>query len=118
MTATRWGLRLLGLINTAILARLLAPADFGLLAMAMIVVSFIEIWFLAGLTLRLFKQERNPRRFQFCLDITHYAGCVSLPGYGCIVESGGKGFFNEPSCNHSLAVLAPAILTAAEQYRH
>jgi lipopolysaccharide exporter len=42
MTAARIGVRSLGLISTMILARLLAPADFGLIAMAMTVVAMLE----------------------------------------------------------------------------
>src|SRR5689334_5836707 len=34
LLATRWGMRLLGLINLAILGRLLDPEDFGISAMA------------------------------------------------------------------------------------
>lgn len=42
MTAARVGVRSLGLVSTMILARLLAPADFGLIAMAMSVVALLE----------------------------------------------------------------------------
>jgi len=39
---SRWGMRLLGLLSTLVLARLLAPTDFGIVGMAMIVVGFSE----------------------------------------------------------------------------
>jgi lipopolysaccharide exporter len=42
MTAARIGVRSLGLISTMILARLLAPTDFGLIAMAMTIVAMLE----------------------------------------------------------------------------
>lgn len=38
----RWGMRGLGLISTIILARLLVPADFGLVAMAMAVIGIMQ----------------------------------------------------------------------------
>jgi lipopolysaccharide exporter len=41
--AIRWCDRLLGLLSTLILARLLTPADFGLVAMAMLVVGLLDI---------------------------------------------------------------------------
>lgn len=45
--ATRWGVRLLGLLSTVVLARLLDPEDFGLVAMASvftgIVMAFTEL---------------------------------------------------------------------------
>jgi len=40
--ASRWAVRLLGLVSTVVLARLLTPADFGVVGMAMIVVGFSE----------------------------------------------------------------------------
>lgn len=43
--AMRWSVRLIGLVSTMILARLLSPEDFGLVAMAMIVITFIDTLF-------------------------------------------------------------------------
>lgn len=43
MVAMRWAVRLVGVVSTIILARLLAPDDFGVMAIAMLVVSFIEV---------------------------------------------------------------------------
>lgn len=42
MVATRWVLRLLGLVNVVILARLLSPGDFGIVAMAMAFVAIAD----------------------------------------------------------------------------
>ena len=41
MVSMRWTIRLIGLVNTAIIARLLIPADFGLVALAMIAVDLV-----------------------------------------------------------------------------
>ncbi len=49
VVAFRWVARLLGLINVAVIARILSPTDFGLVAMAMLVLSFIEAWLAFGL---------------------------------------------------------------------
>ena len=38
MVAMRWCVRLIGLVSTVILARLLTPSDFGVIAMAMVFV--------------------------------------------------------------------------------
>lgn len=48
MVAARWGIRLIGIVSTVILARLLVPADFGLVAMTMIVVGLAEVLFAYG----------------------------------------------------------------------
>ncbi|WP_291299253.1 lipopolysaccharide biosynthesis protein [Elioraea sp.] len=44
MIASRWVLRLIGLVSTVVLARVLTPADFGLVAMAMLVVGAVEVF--------------------------------------------------------------------------
>lgn len=44
MVGLRWATRGLGLISTFVLARLLTPADFGLVAMAMLIVGLIEVF--------------------------------------------------------------------------
>ena len=43
MIALRWAVRLTGLVSTVILARLLTPTDFGVVAMAMLLVGMLEI---------------------------------------------------------------------------
>jgi lipopolysaccharide exporter len=42
MVMMRWSLKAIGLINTIIIARLLTPDDFGIIAMAMIAFAFLE----------------------------------------------------------------------------
>lgn len=42
MVAARWAVRLIGLVSTLILARLLTPGDFGVIGVAMLVIGFIE----------------------------------------------------------------------------
>jgi len=51
----RWAMRALGLLNTFILARLLSPADFGLVAMGMMVISLVEVLGHAGHLLALIR---------------------------------------------------------------
>lgn len=45
---SRWTVRLLGLLSTIVLARLLTPADFGVVGTAMIVIAFSEAMFEMG----------------------------------------------------------------------
>jgi O-antigen/teichoic acid export membrane protein len=44
MVGMRLGIRGIGLVSTMILARLLTPADFGIIAMAMLVIGFVEVF--------------------------------------------------------------------------
>jgi len=64
MIALRWAIRLTGLVSTVILARLLEPRDFGIVAMAMIVVNTLEIFNQTGQKLVLIRLE-NPTKDHF-----------------------------------------------------
>ena len=46
--SVRWSLRILGLISTLILARLLAPADYGVVAIASMIVGVVEVFSRTG----------------------------------------------------------------------
>ncbi len=61
MIAMRWSIRLIGLVSTVILARLLTPADFGVVAMAMIVVGLLENFSQTGQRLAIIRMP-NPTR--------------------------------------------------------
>jgi lipopolysaccharide exporter len=64
MIALRWAIRLTGLVSTVILARLLTPRDFGIVAMAMIVVNTLDIFNQTGQKLVLIRLE-NPTKDHF-----------------------------------------------------
>ena len=61
MVATRWSYRLLGLISTMILARLLTPQDFGTVAIVMALVYFVDAFFDFGFDLALIKNQQASR---------------------------------------------------------
>lgn len=61
MIAMRWATRALGLVSTVILARLLSPADFGLIAMAMVVVGLLEVFTHTGVDLALIRDRHATR---------------------------------------------------------
>ncbi len=62
MIALRWAIRLTGVVSTIILARLLAPHDFGIVAMAMIVVGSLEIFSQTGQLLVLIRMKDPTRQ--------------------------------------------------------
>lgn len=92
----RWSMRLLGLVSTFILARLLTPADFGLVAMGMLVVGFVEAWLYFGLDTALIQNQRATRE--------HYDTAWTLRLLQSVVVAAGVAFaapyaakyFNEP----------------------
>lgn len=61
MVAMRWSLKAIGLVNTLILARLLAPADFGIIAMAMVAVNFLQVVAEMNVDLALLRNRETTR---------------------------------------------------------
>ena len=61
MIALRWSIRLTGVVSTIILARLLVPADFGIVAMAMVVVGMLEILNQTGQKLAIIRHAEPTR---------------------------------------------------------
>jgi O-antigen/teichoic acid export membrane protein len=61
MTAARAAARALGLVSTVVLARLLTPADFGLVAMATVVAAAIELLTLFGFDAALVQRREISR---------------------------------------------------------
>lgn len=61
MVAMRWSIRGIGLVSTVIMARLLTPADFGIVAMAMLVVGFLEVLSSFGIDLALIRNTEAQR---------------------------------------------------------
>lgn len=61
MIAMRWGGRLIGLASTLVLARLLTPSDFGVVAMAMVFVAILELASYAGVDLALIRDRQAGR---------------------------------------------------------
>src|SRR5579872_3725969 len=57
----RWAVRFLGLISTIVLARLLVPADFGIVTIAMIILGTVEVFAQTGQHLAIIRHP-NPTR--------------------------------------------------------
>ncbi|MGB0909718.1 MAG: lipopolysaccharide biosynthesis protein [Nitrospirales bacterium] len=62
MLAMRWGVRLIGLASTVILARLLMPEDFGMVAMAMVFVGLVTQLLDFGLEFGLLRNPHAERK--------------------------------------------------------
>lgn len=63
MMGLQWAVRALGIASTAILARLLTPADFGLMAMAMLTLVVVAMFGVSGQDLALIRMGRPSRDY-------------------------------------------------------
>lgn len=106
MIALRWAVRLTGLVSTIILARLLTPADYGIVAIATLILGIIEVFGDAGQVIAIIRHP-NPTR-------EHYnaAWTISLMfgfGLALIVLAAAPLtviYFHEPRSKLVLEILA------------
>ena len=115
MIAMRWLMRIIGLISTIILARLLTPADFGIVALALIVVGLLEILSWTAVDLALIR-EQDPTRehydtawtIQIIQGIVIAYALIYLAPYASI-------YFDEPLINNVIQLLALRTLITSFQ---
>lgn len=106
VVAARWGIRGIGLISTLILVRLLTPADFGVVAMAMIVVGMVEVFGETGLVLYVIRHpDPKDDHFNTVWTLRLIVGLV-LAAVLFLGAEQGAIFFNEPAIEPAIQLLA------------
>ncbi|MBK5910945.1 hypothetical protein CCR85_05485 [Rhodothalassium salexigens] len=106
MVAMRWAMKSVGLVSTLVLVRLLDPADFGVIAMAMIVVGFLEVLTMAGVDLAVIRHE-NPERADY--DAAWTLQVLLAAGIGALLlvcAPYAAAMFDEPKLVAVLRALA------------
>lgn len=113
--AVRWCLRLMGLVSTVVLARLLTPADYGIVTIATMIVGIVEVFGRTGQYSAIVRHP-NPTR-------EHYdsAWTVSLLlgfGLGLIIWALTPitvAYFHEPRAKLVVEILAFRTMMAGSQ---
>jgi O-antigen/teichoic acid export membrane protein len=111
--AIRWGDRLIGVVSTLVLARLLVPAEFGTFALASIVVGFADVVLDLGVHIALLRDPQSGR--------TEYDAAWTLrlvqSAFAALVVSAAAyptaAWFGEPRLAALLPWLGLALLIAA-----
>ena len=102
--------RSLGLVSIVILARLLVPADFGLVAMAMSIIGFIDLATSLSFDVALI-QRPNPNREDYdtawTLNVAVGAGCALIIA---ALAFPAASFYDEPRLTAVMLVLAGSWL--------
>ncbi len=102
----RWSVRALGFISTLILARLLTPEDFGIVAMATVVAGLANVLFEFGVATVLV-QDPNPKKKDYDTAWSLRLLQASLAAFGLLaVAPLAVGYFDEPRIEHVLWVIA------------
>lgn len=102
----QWGVRLLGAISTIVLVRLLGAEDFGLIAMAMAVITLIDQLSDFGISWALIK-DKHAGREEFDTAWTIQQGQMLLVGgLAAAAAPFAADFFNDPRITPVLQVIA------------
>lgn len=106
MVALKFIERALGLISTLILARLLVPQDFGLIAIAMSILGLLEVLGSFGFDIALIQNQRADRRYyDTAWTLTVGYGVLSSIAIICIAVPCAH-FFREPRLEYVLYAIS------------
>src|SRR5690606_25079900 len=113
MTAQKWFSRLSGLLTVVILARLLAPADFGLVAIALSIIPFLTLLSDLGFSTYLVQaRDPTPEHYSTAFWYSCVAGTVLAFGLG-LLGYPLQMFLDVKDVVPILWALAPVVLFAA-----
>jgi O-antigen/teichoic acid export membrane protein len=115
MIAMRWAIRSVGLLSTVILARLLSPDDFGVVAMAMVAVAMLQVFAQSGVDLALLRSEAPQREHYdaaWSLEIIQGAVLAAALFLSAPLVSGK---FGDPRVDEVIRVLALSALIGGFQ---
>lgn len=113
MGGLRWGLKLLGIVSTLIVARILTPQDYGLVAMAIMVSSFMQVWLDFGVRQSLIQNQQADREDY---DTAWSVRIIQGTSIALILAAGSPfiaDFFNEPQLTSLLWLVAASIVLTA-----
>lgn len=107
---TRWSIKFIGFLNTVIMARLLMPADYGVVAMAMLVVGLVQAMMDFGATTALLRKEQLSTAeidSAWTLRLLQSLGVSALL---LAVAPFATDYFSEPRVLHVLWALAACVI--------
>lgn len=112
MMAMRWSIRGIGLVSTIILARLLVPEDFGVVAMSMILVGLIEAISTAGVDLALIRNADAKRKHYDTAWTFRLLQAIFVSVMLLLLAPVIAQYFNEPRVVEVIRLLAIGALAS------
>lgn len=96
MVAARWSMRGIGVVSTIVLARLLTPADFGLIAMCAVMMGFVSVFAESGQDLAVIRHpDPRPEHFDTAWTMSVCAGTAVAVVLVAIAPLGGWYFHDQ-----------------------
>lgn len=115
MVAMRWSVRAIGIVSTIILARLLDPQDFGLVAMATVVVGLADTVFSLGVEAALIQNREATREdFDTAWTIQVLQGAI-VAALLALAAPLAVRYYGEPRVELVLWILAAGYLVQSAQ---
>jgi lipopolysaccharide exporter len=110
MSLMRVSIKGLGLVSTIVLARLLAPADFGLVAMAMAMINALELFGAFNFDVALIqRQDASRESYDTAWTLNILLG-ITLALLLLVISFPAADFYNEPRLRAVMHVLALGVL--------
>lgn len=111
--AMRWTDRLIGIASTLILARVLVPDDFGVIAMAALVIGFIDVLFDVGVNVALIQNtEATPAHYHTAWTLRLIQAAVATVLI-IVAAPFAADYFKDPRITPVLQVSAIGVLLVA-----
>jgi lipopolysaccharide exporter len=109
----RWILRGVGLISTILLARLLMPRDFGLMAMATVVIGFLEVLFSQGVDTALIQNASATRAHWDTAWTIRVVQGTAMAGLLVVLAPFASRLYGAPRMTMIMPILAIGTLAAS-----
>jgi lipopolysaccharide exporter len=105
----RWLVRILGLVNTIVLARILIPSDYGVVAMAMLLVGLIQAMSDMGVAVALLRNKQADDQDIHSAWTLRCLQGLAMAALMLVAAPFAAVFFNEPRVQGVLWILAACM---------
>lgn len=110
---TRWLIKGIGFLNTIIMARLLMPEDYGIVAMGMLIVGMTQTFLDFGATTALLRKEKvSQDEIDSAWTLRLIQGCVASAVL-LVIPPFAVAYFHEPRLQYILWAFAASVLLAS-----
>jgi len=106
----RWGVRLIGLFSTVIVARLLVPADYGLIAMASLVMTLVQVFIESDAGNALLREPNASEAFQHSTWTIRFLQSLVLALVISLAAPLASAYFREPRLEAVIWVFAVSVV--------
>jgi lipopolysaccharide exporter len=110
MVTMRWAMRVLGIVNVGILARILTPEDFGLIAMSMVVAGLVEGFLNAGLDRAILQRGHGTQDFYDTAWTIRLCQMLLIAAFIAAAAGPTAIYYNEPRVEKILWIISLATV--------